>query len=85
MHGGGASPDPPRATEWDVDFGSPSGSCKASSADGVFTRDWTKATVTWDCATNKGEIKMKPGFEHELESPPLAGRPAWDIERRGAL
>merc|ERR1740130_497852 len=23
MHGGGASPDPPRATEWDMDFGQP--------------------------------------------------------------
>lgn len=58
-HGGGASPDPPRAQEWDMDFGEPSAPCK-DSGDGVhFVREWSKATVTWDCASGKGDIKMK--------------------------
>merc|ERR1711907_491783 len=78
MHGGGASPDPPRATEWDVDFGEPSGPCAPSSDErGVFTRDWGKATVSWDCRKGIGDIKMKAGFEEELLNPPLAGLSAW--------
>ena len=77
MHGGGASPDPPRATEWDVDFGEPTGPCKQSSTTGVFEREWGKATVSWDCNAGKGDIKMKAGFEHELAQPAFKGKTAW--------
>ena len=79
--GGGASPDPPRATEWDVDFGEPSAPCKETAAgSGIFSRDWGKATVSWDCSTGLGDIKMKAGFEHELTNPPLKGKSAWTAE-----
>ena len=74
MHGGGASPDPPRATEWDVDFGEPTAAC-TSSGDGKFSREWGKATVSWDCGKGQGDITMKSGYEYT--SPPLAGRTAW--------
>jgi len=82
-HGGASSPDPPRATEWDMDFGEPSGACKETAADsGVFTRDWGKATVSWDCAKGKagGDIKMKSGYESEYSSPSKAGKGAWELE-----
>ena len=70
--------DPPRATEWDVDFGEPPAACKETVAgSGKFSRDWGKATVTWDCATNEGNIRMKAGFEHELANPPPKGKAAW--------
>lgn len=85
MHGGGASPDPPRATEWDVDFGEPTAACsETSSGSGVFSREWGKATVQWDCTKGEGEIKMKAGFEDELVNPPRAGLSAWtgvEVER----
>eukprot|EP00658_Telonema_sp_P-2_P021045 TRINITY_DN18350_c0_g1_i1.p2 TRINITY_DN18350_c0_g1~~TRINITY_DN18350_c0_g1_i1.p2 ORF type:complete len:446 (+),score=85.89 TRINITY_DN18350_c0_g1_i1:170-1507(+) len=51
----------PRAAEWDQDFGEPStstGSCSEISG-GVFTREWTKATVKWDCAAGHGSILPK--------------------------
>lgn len=49
---------PPRAAEWDQDFGEPAdGSChETSTGSGVFTRAWTQATVTWDCAARHGTI-----------------------------
>jgi endo-1,4-beta-xylanase len=74
--------DPPRAMEWDVDFGEPSGPCKETAAgSGRFSRNWGRATVTWDCATNHGDIEMKAGFERELADPPLKGKAAWSGQR----
>ena len=51
----------PRPAAWDVDYGSPLGSCTETvpNASGVFRREWTKATVTWDCHTGHGAIAMK--------------------------
>lgn len=55
--GGAASPDPPRAKEWDVDYGAPTEVCSETGADtGVFTRKWDKASVEWDCNSGKGKI-----------------------------
>ena len=52
----------PRAAEWDEDFGEPVGGlpCKETGEDtGVFEREWSAATVTWDCAKGHGEISRK--------------------------
>ena len=60
-----------------------SGACKETAADsGVFTRDWGKATVSWDCAKGEagGDIKMKSGYESEYSSPSKAGKGAWELE-----
>ena len=44
-----------RAAEWDDDFGEPAEVCKETGADtGVFTREWTGATVAWDCNASPG-------------------------------
>ena len=50
----------PRAQEWDEDFGEPVGesACK-ETGDGVFEREWTGATVQWDCGTGHGKITKK--------------------------
>jgi len=56
--GGGASPDPPRATQWDMDLGVPAGACK-SAGGGKFTRSYSKATVGWDCAAGHGTVTVK--------------------------
>ena len=42
------------------DFGEPVGgaACKETS-DGVFEREWTGATVQWDCGTGHGKITKK--------------------------
>jgi len=58
---GGASPDPPRAKEWDMDFGgAPTAACAETGANtGVFSREYPKATVEWDCAAGHGSIKWK--------------------------
>lgn len=62
----------------DVDFGTPTAACRETSpGSGVFLRDWSKATVRWDCATGHANITMKPGFEQELVHPPLKGKAAW--------
>ena len=54
---------PNRAVEWDQDFGLPEANglacAETSAGTGVFTREYTKATVTWDCAVGHGNIKMK--------------------------
>ena len=47
-----------RPTELDVDYGSPLGLCKQTSA-GVFERDFTNSHVKLDCASYSGEIQMK--------------------------
>jgi hypothetical protein len=52
----------PRAAEWDVDYGEPLGgaACKETGeGSGVFEREWTAATVQWDCATMHGKITHK--------------------------
>jgi hypothetical protein len=40
------------------DFGVPTAFC-AESSPGIFTREWTKATVQMDCTTYKGSFVMK--------------------------
>jgi hypothetical protein len=47
-----------RPTEVDVDYGSPLGLCK-ESAPSVFSREYTRATVSMDCARWKATITMK--------------------------
>jgi len=53
----------PRAAEWDEDFGQPQdggAACKETSVgSGVFEREWTGASVQWDCATGHGKITRK--------------------------
>ena len=50
----------PRAKEWDDDHGEPLGVCKeTSSGSGVYEREWSKATVQWDCASGHGKITAK--------------------------
>lgn len=51
----------PRAEEWDEEFGEPTaGACKETGADtGVFTREWTAATVQWDCNASPGSAYGK--------------------------
>lgn len=48
----------PRAAEWDEDFGEPLGVCK-ETAEGVFSREWTGATVEWDCNAQPGSAHGK--------------------------
>ncbi len=48
----------PEQFNWD--FGEPTELCKeTSSGSGVFTRDWTKATVQLDCNTWTPTITLK--------------------------
>ena len=50
----------PRAKEWDEEYGEPKGVCKETQAgSGIYEREWTKATVQWDCATAHGKISAK--------------------------
>lgn len=53
----------PRAAEWDSDFGEPAGdgaACAETGTDtGVFERQWSKATVQWDCGAGHGKITPK--------------------------
>ena len=45
------------------DYGEPTGICKETATrSGVFTREWTKASVQMDCNTYTPEIKMKDEF-----------------------
>ena len=61
-HQGGASYHPPRAKEWDMDFGAPMKPCVKRVGQGlVYTRDYEKATVEWDCDKGHGMITMKHG------------------------
>ena len=42
------------------DYGEPTGICKETAEhSGVFTREWTKASIQMDCNTYTPEIKMK--------------------------
>ena len=46
--------------ELNLDYGEPMGVCKESaSGSGVFTRDWSKASVEMDCNTWTPTISMK--------------------------
>ena len=50
----------PRPAEWDVDYGVPDGPCNETAPNSqVFTRSYSKATVSWDCNTGEGSIQMK--------------------------
>ena len=43
-----------------ADYGVPTGLCTETAPNsGVFTRDWTKASVKMDCNAYKGTITMK--------------------------
>ena len=45
----------PRAAEWDTNFGKPLGVCKeVSEGSGIFEREWSSATVQWDCNAKAG-------------------------------
>lgn len=53
----------PRPPEWDTDYGAPDGPCsETGEGTGIFTRRWSKATVTWDCNEAKGTIVVKSGL-----------------------
>jgi hypothetical protein len=50
----------PRAKEWDADFGEPLAVCKETKpGSGIYEREWTKASVEWDCASAHGKITAK--------------------------
>ena len=54
----------PRAAEWDEDFGEPTGgdtaACKETAAgSGIYAREWSEATVEWNCNTMHGSITRK--------------------------
>ena len=52
----------PRAREWDEsDVGEPVGgaACAEVGDSGVFKREWTHATVFWNCSTGHGQIDRK--------------------------
>merc|ERR1711862_808553 len=49
--------------EFNVDYGVPSGLCKETAPNsGIFTRDYSKATVKMDCNAWEGSITMKSDF-----------------------
>ena len=63
----------PRPHWWDLDYGKPLGVCKAgvkTEEAKVFTREFEKATVKWDCNAKKGSIVMKT--DDGPASPPAA-------------
>jgi hypothetical protein len=46
--------------EFNVDYGVPAALCSETApGSNVFVREYSKATVTMDCAAWKGQIKMK--------------------------
>lgn len=47
-----------RPAQFNADYGVPTSNCSASSA-GVYSREWTKATVIVDCNKLSGTITMK--------------------------
>ena len=47
----------PRAREWDEEFGEPvDATCAQVGSSGVFKREWTGATVQWNCDAGHGTI-----------------------------
>ena len=56
----GCSKNYPFPPEFNVDYGEPTGLCRETAPNsGVFTREWSKATVTMDCKAWKGTITKK--------------------------
>eukprot|EP00038_Savillea_parva_P031914 m.91837 g.91837 ORF g.91837 m.91837 type:complete len:426 (+) comp9929_c0_seq1:268-1545(+) len=51
-----------RPSSLDIDYGTPQGLCKETSAN-TFTREWTKSTITIDCNHYTSTITMKPDQE----------------------
>jgi len=53
----------PRAKEWDEDFGKPLGGGRAchetAKGSGIYEREWSKASVSWDCKKGHGKITRK--------------------------
>jgi hypothetical protein len=50
----------PRPPEWDLDYGVPENICSETSAgSGVYRREYTKASVAWDCRTHQGTVTRK--------------------------
>ena len=51
----------PRAAEWDIEFGEPTGGACAETGGGtgVFTREYSGASVQWDCSAGRGKITRK--------------------------
>ena len=47
-----------RPASFDVDYGEPLGLCK-ETRDGLFVREWSKATVSVDCTNLEPQITMK--------------------------
>ena len=60
---------PPPSAAYDYDFGEPVGLCTEVAA-GVFTRTWTKATVTMNCNTNMPNITLAGHSEPIKPRPP---------------
>ena len=60
----GAGYYPPQPPQWGEDFGVPLGPCLERpnpdpanrTKTGVFTRRWSKASVTWDCEARSGTV-----------------------------
>ena len=48
-----------RPAALDGEYGEPVGQCREVGSGGVFERDWTKATVRFDCASWKGTVTPK--------------------------
>jgi hypothetical protein len=58
----GQRADAPFFAEWDEDFGVPTSTAacaETSLGSGIFTRAYSNATITWDCAKGHGEIVRK--------------------------
>ena len=50
----------PRPSALDLDYGTPLGLCsETGEGTGVFTREWSKSTVTVDCEAYSADIKFK--------------------------
>eukprot|EP01050_Picozoa_sp_SAG11_P009906 SAG11_NODE_967_length_6356_cov_6.743008_3_plen_67_part_00 len=56
--GGGKNQTYVRSEWFDKDYGEPMGLCR-ESAPGVFSREWTKASVSHDCNTGASTLTMK--------------------------
>eukprot|EP00039_Didymoeca_costata_P026535 m.16103 g.16103 ORF g.16103 m.16103 type:complete len:461 (+) comp5584_c0_seq2:76-1458(+) len=55
----GCVSDPPPSKEYDLDYGEPKGLCtETAPMSGIFVREWTKATIQFDCNTMTPNITM---------------------------
>jgi len=58
----------PRPSDWDIDYGEPLAPCAETRANSsIFTREYSKASVQWDCTRGVGTISMK----HAMQKHPL--------------